>query len=134
MNKNSGFTLIELLIVIAIIGILAAIGIPSYKNHVNKGRRAAAQTFMMELANRQNQYLLDARNYSVGATALTTLNATVPPDVSPYYTITVDPAAPVTPPAFTITATPIAGQAQATDGVLTLDNLGAKTRGGTAGW
>ena len=134
MNRNNGFTLVELLIVIAIIGVLLAIGVPSYKEHVNKGRRATAQTYMMEVANRQNQYLLDARNYAVGAGALTTLGLTVPTDVSTYYTITIDPAAPAIPPEFTITATPVVGQAQATDGVLTLNNLGAKTRGGQPGW
>lgn len=134
MNKNNGFTLIELLIVIAIVGVLFSIAIPSYHSHVAKGRRAAAQTFLMEVANRQNQYLLDARNYAVGAGALGTLGQAVPADVSAYYDVTVDPAAPTTPPSFTIIATPIVGKAQASDGVLTLNNVGAKTRGGVSGW
>ncbi len=134
MTREKGFTLIELLVVVAILGVLLAIAVPSYRSHVIKGHRASAQTFMMEVANRQNQYLLDARNYAVGAGALTTLGQTVPADVSSHYTITIDPAAPATPPAYTITATPIVGTAQASDGVLTLDNLGVKTRNGQPGW
>ncbi|MGA0023067.1 MAG: type IV pilin protein [Burkholderiales bacterium] len=134
MKREGGFTLIELLVVVAILGILLAIAVPSYRAHVIKSHRASAQTFMMEVANRQNQYLLDARNYAVGASALDTLGQSVPADVSSRYTVTVDPSAPATPPAFTIVATPIAGTPQATDGVLTLDNLGVKTRNGQPGW
>jgi len=134
IKKHAGFTLIELMITVAILGILIAVAFPSYQDHLRKGRRASAQTFIADVANRQQQYLLDARSYALGATALTTLNMTVPADVSRFYTITVTPAAPTTPPSFTITATPIAGSAQAPDGALTLDNLGAKTRNGQPGW
>lgn len=133
-NRYAGFTLIELMIAVAIVGILAAVAYPSYQDHLRKGRRASAQTFMMDVANRQQQYLLDARNYAAGSAALTTLNLSVPTDVSRFYTITVTPEAPATPPSFTITATPIAGSAQAADGALTLDDLGAKTRNGQPGW
>lgn len=134
MRKNRGFTLIEAMIVVSIIAILAAIAIPSYQSYTRKGNRATAQTFMMAVATRQSQYILDARNYAVGAAALATLSLTVPPDVSKYYTVAVDPALPASPPTYTITATPLATAGQVVDGTLTLDSSGAKTRNGVSGW
>ena len=122
------------MIAVAIIGILVTIAFPSYQEHLRKGRRSAAQSFLIDVAARQQQFLLDARSYAGGAGALGTLNLAVPGDVSGFYTVTIDPAAPTLPPSYTITATPTAGSAQVPDGVLTLDHQGAKTRNGQAGW
>lgn len=130
MNKNRGFTLIEILIVVAVVAIIAAIAWPSYQNQLRKGRRADTQAFMMDIANREQAYLLDQRSYATGGTALSNLNVTVPSTVSPYYTVAVADGPAV--PGFTITATP--SGIQAADGVLTLDSTGQKTRNGVSGW
>lgn len=122
MKLQKGFTLIEIMIVVVLIAVLAAIALPSYKNYVIKGNRAAAQAFMMDVASREKQYLLDARAY---APDLATLGVAAPADVSRHYTsitITVGSA----PPTFIITATPTSSQ-QASDGALTLSNDGTKT-------
>ena len=134
-NKSTfGFTLIELMVAIVVVAILVIVAYPSYQEHLKKGRRAAAQSFLVDMASRQQQYLADSRTYAVGGSALTALNMTVPPDVSPFYSITVQPAANERPPRFTIAATPIAGTQQATDGVLTIAETGTRARNGVNGW
>lgn len=129
MKHAKGFTLIEIMIVVAIMGVLAAIAIPQYSQYVVRGNRSAAQSFMMDVANREKQYLLDARSYT-NNWALTdpapNLAMTAPANVVHNYTITIATVA--SPPAFKITATPVVGgqQAKAGDGNLTLDDLGVK--------
>lgn len=131
---QAGFTVIELMIVVVIVAILAMIAYPSYEDHLRKGRRSAAMNFLADVATKQQQYLLDARQYAVGTGALGALNMTVPTEVAPFYAVTINPAAPTLPPSFTLVATPIPGTKQVPDGALTLDSAGAKTRNGQPGW
>lgn len=70
-RQSGGFTLLELIIAMAIVGILAAIAVPSYQNYVRKAKRTAAQRVLLDIANRQERYFLDARTY---ATDLKLLN------------------------------------------------------------
>ena len=137
-TRQSGFTLIELMITVAVIGILAAVAYPSYQDYILRGNRSAAQSFMMGIANKQQQYLLDARTFAGGASVLTDLALTMPPEVSTKYTITVTCTMPTAAgnctaaagaPSYLITATPIVGGQQTNDArclVLSLNAAGAK--------
>ena len=125
-GTSRGFTLIELMVAVAVVAIIAMIAIPSYTSQMVKGRRSSAEAALLDVAQRQQQYLLDVRSY---APNVATLNTTIPVNVSAYYTIAIAPVA-GPPPSFIASATPIAGTAQAGDVVLTIDNTGAKTPAG----
>jgi type II secretion system protein G len=62
-KKQSGFTLIELLIVIAIIGILAAIAIPNLLNAVQRGKQKRTMSDMRALATAVEAYAVDNNSY-----------------------------------------------------------------------
>ncbi|MFH1603931.1 MAG: type IV pilin protein [Pseudomonadota bacterium] len=128
--RSRGFTLIELMIVVAIIGILAAIAYPSYRNHIQKGHRASAQAFLMDAAQRQQQYFLDNRAYAPDLGTLfgtATNDAAVPSEVSQYYTTPTFSTVLGPPPAFLITAAPKGAQATNNEPTLTIDQAGTKT-------
>ncbi|HEX7971115.1 MAG TPA: type IV pilin protein [Thiobacillus sp.] len=125
-GRQNGFTLIELMITVAIIAILAAIAMPSYQEYVKRGNRAAAESQMMDIANREQQFLLANRSYADTA-ALTASGYTPPSEVSSKYDWVTTPVA-GTPPTFTITFTPKGSQAS--DGTLRLTSEGVKTRAG----
>lgn len=122
-ERHSGFGLIELLIAVAIIGILAAIALPSYSQYVIRGHRSAAMAQMMEIANREQQYFQATRAYADKAT-LTSNGYALPAELGDRYTwdVTVGSG---TVPTYTITFT--ATGPQASDGNLTLDQAGTKS-------
>jgi prepilin-type N-terminal cleavage/methylation domain-containing protein len=61
---QKGFTLIELMIVIAIIGILAAIAIPQFTSYRQRGFNAAAQSDLRNAATAQEAYYTDGQTYT----------------------------------------------------------------------
>jgi len=123
-RQISGFTLIEMLIVVALISILAAVALPSYREYIKKSYRSEAQSYLMSLASRQQQFLVDTRAYATFATLTSVLPT--PTNVGAAYVVTMpDPAG--VPPAFTVTATPKTGQASEKCGTLTINQTGTKT-------
>lgn len=124
-KREYGFTLIELIIVVLVIGILAAIAIPSYQDYVTRSRRAEAQSYMMELAMSEEKWRANNSSYgnlqadgSISSGAAATRTTT-------YYNYTIAAGTNT----YTITAT--ARGVQATRDVscspLTLTQDGAKT-------
>lgn len=129
-RRDRGFTLIELMVVVVIIGILAGVAYPSYKNYILKGRRAAAQAFLMDAAQRQQQYFLDNRTYAASLSALfgtATEAAAVPSEVSPYYGTPIVATTAGPPPTFLITATPQGTQAANNEQAMSINQAGVKT-------
>lgn len=114
----------ELLVAVGIVGIITAVAVPSYKQYVVKSNRASAQSHLLDIAQSQQQHLVDNRAY---ASTVADLNGmTTPADVSKYYTITIDITA-GPPPTFVATATPKAGTTQAGDVTLTINQANTKT-------
>jgi type IV pilus assembly protein PilE len=64
LNKpHSGFTLIELMIVVAILGILASVALPAYREYVIRGKLPQATSGLSEMRTRAEQYFADNRTY-----------------------------------------------------------------------
>ncbi|WP_456107049.1 type IV pilin protein [Pseudohaliea rubra] len=121
------------MIVVVIVGILAAIALPSYQDTVRKGRRSDAISILLDVANRQEQHMLDRSTYTGDMTAL---GYGADPAVSEEGHYTVDAAACAAgtiATCYLLTATPAAGSPQAGDGgctTFTLDSFGRRAATG----
>ncbi len=141
---STGFSLVELLVVVAIVGILAAIAYPSYSNHIAATRRAEAESILVQDAAVMERIYTIAGCYNPGPDWSCSTNDDAAPSCPPqngnpppptlsycqspatgnaYYNIAV--ATPLA-GSYNLTATPVAGTSQANDGLLRISSDGSK--------
>lgn len=77
MNAQKGFTLIELMIVIAIIGILAAIAIPQYQNYIARSQFSESQVMLSGLKSAVQEKVDQGKNYTASSATNNPLGATL---------------------------------------------------------
>jgi type IV pilus assembly protein PilE len=135
LKNSKGFNLVELMIVVAIVGILAAVALPSYKAYTLKSHRSAAISAIMDLASREQRYYTINNIYSGSMVTLGYSADPAPVTVSgggtTYYNLSVTASSTTS---FTLKAAAAGNQTGDTCGDYTYTNLGQKgVSAGTVG-
>lgn len=124
-----GFSLIELMVVIAVVGILAAVALPSYQDYLARGRRADAETVLMEAAQFMERFYTEKNTY---AGAVLPMEKAPKDGTTAYYDVGFEGEDPgdANPDAtsYVIEAIPVSTGPMASDdcGTLTYSNTGVK--------
>ena len=120
-STQNGVTLIELLTVIVVIGILASIAVPSYRNYLIRAQRTEATTALLNLQAAQEKFYLQQNRYAITQAELTDGPGDVPPGLGlpgrterGFYDINLGPGTNGD-QSYAATADPVAGAGQADD-------------------
>ena len=131
VQKQRGFTLIEVMIVVAVLGVIVAIGYPSYTEQVRKSRRAEGMGELLELADKMERFYADQGTYAGATLGTGAGNIHTATTADGYYTLNIDSQTAV---AFQVRATPTTKGNQNRDkcNIFILDSLGNKTLSGNS--
>ncbi|MEQ1667983.1 MAG: type IV pilin protein [Sulfuriferula sp.] len=121
-----GFTLIEVMIVVAIVGILAAIAFPSYTAYVARGHRAEAKQGLLELAQFMERTYTENNSYTPGGAVPALPFVTMPKAGTAVYNMALDAGA-TSATTYKLTATATGVMAGDECGDFSIDNTGAQT-------
>lgn len=131
IKKSAGFTLIELMITVAIVGILAAIALPSYNQYIARGKRAEARAAILQAEGWLERFYTENNRYTTATDINTTFNSrysSVPSSGQANYSVTLV----VTTASFTITTAPLGSMTGDKCGSYLKTNVGSIAIGGSA--